>query len=148
MELREFVAETLTQLCGAVVDAQKATESMGAVVSPRIIGTEKNGFRAASDEESNWGVLKVHFDIALSVTENKKSKTGGNAKFSLSVGNTTLSLGGGAEEKTQKDNSDSTKVNFDIPIIIPSLSVKEAVKILEKRPLPEMPQYYPRHRIR
>jgi hypothetical protein len=122
MELREFVAQTLTQITEGVVDAQKAVHSKGAGVNPAMhnIAKEADGgysfFGWASGKGSN-PVFLVNFDVAVTATEGTQTKGG----IGIAVG----ILGAGSQGQSDKNSSAVSRIQFKVPLILPLQKEKE-----------------------
>ena len=94
MDIKEFVAETLSQIVDGVVDAQQRTSEKKAAIVPY-----------------NKYDQKVCFDVAVTVVENKE--TTGKA------GITVWSIGGGVSGKSETSRSTVSRIKFEIPIDLP-----------------------------
>lgn len=107
MELKEFVSETLTQICEGVKDAQSKCGTLGARVNPAIDGDNV----IISNHPSFWKCSKVHFSITLQSIEGDKGRSG----IGVLLANVSL---GTAEEKSQSSSS-ATSVEFSVPVGLP-----------------------------
>jgi len=81
MELSEFVSQTLIQITQGVVNAQTALSPLGARVNPKLAnllpkGEKSYGAFAWADGEGANPVLLVKFDVAVTTTEETKTKGG------------------------------------------------------------------------
>jgi hypothetical protein len=100
MNIKEFVSDSLVQICEAVLDAQEKTSKSGARVNPY--------FRRAKPEEA---AQVVKFDLAVTVSQQANGKAGGEIKI---LG---ASLGGGGELATSEQTI--SRIKFEIPIDLP-----------------------------
>lgn len=117
MELKEFVAQALTQITEGVAGAQVNLHSSGARVNPRLRSLlpqgEKNFASVGwADGESGNPVLMVKFDVAVTASEGTKTKGG--------IGVVTGILSLGSTGATDKDNTSATRISFQVPLMLPS----------------------------
>lgn len=120
MELKDFVANSIIEICEGIKIAQDKTQELGAFVSPRMY----NEKYMADKNRSSMISEKISFDVAIEVTDeghqNKSIKSGGGLKiasFHLGIEGDKSNL------QTQKENHIS-RIKFEIPVrwpvIIPS----------------------------
>lgn len=102
MELREFVAQTLTQIFQGVREAQSATAALGARVNP--------GRLTFADGVREHVTQRVAFDVALTVdkSDTKEGKVGVAAVFAAGVAG-----------KLDSRNQVVSRVSFSVPIELP-----------------------------
>lgn len=115
MELKAFVAETLSQIIEGVRSAQAKLKDSGgseAVVNPPVRSTVPAEFFGPL----NLPVVRVKFAVNLTVSESKSKKGG------LKVAAAVLSVGGSAE--TGAANTSATTIRFQVPIVLPGSSFK------------------------
>lgn len=114
MDIKDFVADTLTQICEGVVEAQARTEPLGACVSPRM---SKEG-RPATPYVEHTKTQNISFDIAVEVVQSSE-QTKDKPKFSIEVASISASLGSGSKKEDTNSNKDAIRIQFDIPICLP-----------------------------
>lgn len=116
MELKEFITETLSQIIDGVSEVQEKYKNQNVLVNPdNYSGTNgeyrlppKSGYYIPSPK-----VQHINMDIALTITENAGQKSGiGIAKV----------ISAGISSETNAQNSTISKVKFDIPICLPTVS--------------------------
>lgn len=119
MELRDFVAQTLTEIAEGVVQAQESLAPIGAKVNPKISRVlpkgEKNYevFGWADGEGAN-PILLVSFDVAVTASE------GTNTKGGIGVVTGIVSLGStGSTGSTDKNETAVSRLSFKIPLLLP-----------------------------
>lgn len=108
MDLRKFIAETLTQIVCGIKDAQenmvdfqkeKESEYTAPYINPNPVS------------EHHKKLSEIEFDVAVTVSDGKSAEGGGG----LSV--MGVSLGGkGTSEQT---NSSVSRIKFSIPVSYP-----------------------------
>lgn len=111
MELKDFVAQTLTQLIEGVVASQKAGSAHGATVNPQInpmSDSSKHGFVHCYEGFAQV----VRFDVALTVTEGTGTKGG----IGVFAGPVNL----GSSGQSSSSNSSVSRVQFNVPLILPN----------------------------
>lgn len=107
MELKDFVAETIVQICEGIQEAQKRTAGTDAVIAAPVQG---NGLWTAKGERQY--AQTVHFEVLL---EEKKTRgAGGKVTVGISV------LKGGLNAEGEKNSHTAQRVSFDIPVVWPS----------------------------
>ena len=110
MELREFVAETLTQIAEGVVRAQKDVQVLGATVNPQGVKTTASYWYLENGSSAN--VQLVEFDVSL--TETEASKTG--ARIGVLFG----SIGAGAHGASEIGSNAMNRIKFNVPMVLPT----------------------------
>jgi len=114
MELKDFVAQTLTQIIEGVRQSQANASAHGALVNPHL--------NPMSGKSSDHGFLNcpegfaqvVKFDVALTVTEG----TGTKAGIGVFAGPVSL----GSSGQSNSSNSSISRVQFNVPVILPPQS--------------------------
>ena len=113
MELREFVAVTLTQIVEGVKEAQTRSKDHGAQVNPSLSTSAelaaKHGILIASGSAAQL----VQFDVALTATEGTRTKGG----IGVVVGVVAL----GSTGQSQAENSSVSRVKFSVPLVLPDM---------------------------
>lgn len=105
MELQEFISSTLQQIMNGVKDAQAQVKDTGGYIGPG--GTH---FDPALE--------MVHFDVAVTVSENTETQGGGKIKvFSFFS----------AEGKASKaaETACVSRITFDVPTVLPRMPQKD-----------------------
>ncbi|MBN1845641.1 MAG: hypothetical protein JW810_08165 [Sedimentisphaerales bacterium] len=95
MDIKEFVSQTIKQIIDSVLELQTQTHDTNAVVVPY------------GDSRRN-----IEFDIAVTVVES--TETGGKAGISV------FSVGAGITGKTGSSSSTVSRINFEIPLDLPT----------------------------
>ncbi|MBD8899684.1 hypothetical protein [Rhodanobacter sp. DHG33] len=111
MELKDFVAQTLTQIIEGVVASQKAVATHGATINPLInpmSDSSKHGFISCYEGFAQV----VRFDVALTVTEGMGTKGG----IGVFAGPVSL----GSSGQSNSSNSSVSHVQFNVPLILPN----------------------------
>ena len=117
VELKDFVAQALTQITEGVAEAQENLHSSGARVNPRLRNVLPQGDKnfaslGWADGEGGNPVLMVKFDVAVTASEGTKTKGG--------IGVVTGILSLGSTGATDKDNSSATRISFQVPRMLPA----------------------------
>lgn len=118
MELKDFIAQTTSQIMQGVKEAQRLAQESGGAVNPKgqlYLAADAAPFM---DKDTTRIGDFIHFDVAVEVTEGK-GKSGG-AKISVP---TIGGLGGQLNEERQ-DKSIS-RVSFRLPVIYPKGKYEE-----------------------
>jgi hypothetical protein len=124
LQLKDFVAQSLIQITEGVVEAQSGLVNYGAKVNPALTNLLPKGernygaFGWAKGEGSN-PVLVVNFDVAVTATEGTKTKGG----IGVVVG--VISLG--STGATDKENSSLSRLQFQVPLLLPLQPAKDSV---------------------
>lgn len=122
MELKDFIAQTISQIMEGVKEAQKLAKKAGGAVNPKgqlYSSAESAPFQ---DRETTRIGDFINFDVALEVTE-EKAESGGAKLSILSVGKI------GGELSGKRENRSINRVNFRLPVIYPKGDYKEKDKI-------------------
>lgn len=112
VELKDFISTTLTQLIDGIMNAQEYAKDKGAIVNP------EDGFQSDLNKLSRlFGsdhrlVHIIEFDVAVTVAEDKQFKGG--------VGIVIPELSLGYQRKTDNLRSAVSRVQFSIPIVLPT----------------------------
>ena len=112
MDLKEFVAETLTQIVGGVSEAQGRVTEMQAKVSPRLNGSPTHAVQHGYLSADGGAAQIVQFDVALTVKE------GAGTKGGLGIVAGAVSLG--TSGQSSSENSSVSRVKFSVPITLPN----------------------------
>jgi hypothetical protein len=122
MELKDFIAQTISQIMEGVKEAQKLAEKLGGGVNPKgqvYLTAESAPFM---DKETTRIGDFIHFDVEVEVTEGKTES--GGAKISIP------SIGGfGGKLSRKKQNRSINRVKFRLPVIYPKGKFNEKERI-------------------
>jgi len=114
MELGEYIATTLTQIISGVSTAMDTLENAE-------VGDRKRAFINPASEDSIYAPAQdISFEIAVTLEEN--GKKGGGAKLSV------LGASIGIDGKTEVSNRAINKINFSIPVSLPSVPTRKFQK--------------------
>lgn len=109
VELKDFIAETLSQIICGVEDAQN-----------RIAESNRSGAIAPTGQGTNDDTVlnqTVEFDIAVAAESGKKTSGG----IGIIVGAINL----GSSGKSSSEKSSSNRVKFSVPIHLPGQRIKQ-----------------------
>lgn len=118
MDLRNFVKETLVQIAQGIDDASTALEGSKAIVNPRsVVGAHgTNDAKVygylSEDKKMLQVVQSISFDVAVSVAQGTETKGG----VGLMVGVVAL----GSQGKSDASNASQSRIQFTIPMVLPS----------------------------
>lgn len=115
MELKNFVADTLTQICQGIQIAQENTKAMGAFVSPRMA---RDG-QAADASSQAFATHSVSYDVALEVVDQEQSKAGAGLVGTFKVVVASLKGSGSLEQTNRNEAKYISRIRFDVPVIYP-----------------------------
>lgn len=114
MDLRNFIAETLTQIIGGITDAQKNMMEFQKDKESEYTAPYVNP-NPSSDNHKK--LSDVDFDVAVTVSEGKSVEGSGG----LSVMGVSLGGKGGSEQT----NSSVSRIKFSIPVSYPYVYKKK-----------------------
>lgn len=120
MQLKDFVAGTLTQLVEGVVAGHNAVYQLGGRVNPVLslikdgVSLQKapSGYLPPSSSSSEYSTTFVDFDIAIIASEDSSSKGG----FGIFVG----AIGAGAAGQATSASSQHSRIKFSLPVALPT----------------------------
>ena len=122
MELKDFIAQTISQIMEGVKESQELADKVGGAVNPKgqaYLTAESAPFM---DKETTRIGDFIHFDVEVEVIEGKGES--GGAKISIpSVG------GFGGKLSRKRQNRSINRVNFRLPVIYPKGDFKEKGRI-------------------
>ena len=123
MELKDFIAQTISQVMEGVKESQELAKKVGGAVNPKgqvYLIAEAAPFQ---DKETTRIGDFINFDVEVEVIE-RKAETGGAKISILSVGG----FGGWLSRKWQ--NRSINRVNFRLPVIYPKGDYIEKERII------------------
>jgi hypothetical protein len=113
MDLKTFVAETLSEIAEGVAEAQKRCAALGARVNPNIRGNWPASHADIWADDTSAPAQLVYFDVALSATEGSGKKGGAGVTVA-----SVFSAGRSAE--SQGERSASSRIKFYVPLVLPA----------------------------
>lgn len=120
MELKDFIAETLTAIVEGSIAAQERVSGKGAHVNP--VGLTRTvkaiGENAVWDNTTNNFARSVTFDVGVTIEEGVQT----NAKIGVLSGLISAGAGGQSDMRQQA----VSRVSFTIPILLPGSQVAGA----------------------
>ncbi len=122
MDLKDFVAGSLTQIVEGIKKAQEGTANTGALISPagaNIASRKETPIMRTPDGHAY--LHDVQFDVAVTVSDEKEAGAGA----SLRIFGAKL----GAEGAVTYQNAAVSRVQFSVPVVWPGQILPE----LEKR---------------
>jgi len=115
MELKTFVAQSLTEIIEGVKEAQSVTKTTGAVVSPSgLMWSGGENPKPLHTKNPNTPLVDLfEFDVAVTVTSEAAKEGKGGIKVAF------VNIGGGVE--TSESASSISRIKFSVPVILPML---------------------------
>ena len=117
MELKTFVAESLTQICEGISEAQKNVAKLGAYISPRLASEN----RTANDKSVARHASKISFDVAIEVINDSTTGSSVEGGGKLNVLALCSRVTGEKTEEMHSKSSTVSRLIFDLPVIWPSV---------------------------
>ena len=123
MELKNFVEESLVQICEGIKGAQARTEGSGAYISPRM---SDSGNASSSDKIFIHKVHNVDFDVAIEVSTQNSQSNKNESKFSIAIATIfSGNIQGGTHNEQKGQDSNISRLKFSIPVCWPCIPVRE-----------------------
>ncbi len=120
MELKEYVCQTIVQICQGVKEAQKECAEMGAIVNPAVtFGEDGEFFIPTNPSKGKVGRRVQMIDIDATLTDSSSDTSGGHLGLSVSF----LGVKFGEDQKTGKESTNH--VHFSVPVALPSVEVED-----------------------
>lgn len=113
MELKEFVSETLTQICEGVKDAQQRCADMGALINP-MLDVKTCNAEVYKHDGKDYPATAVKSNVGLTEVSTNGGKTG----IGVFLGKVSL----GKETAKESQSQMVTSVEFAITIVPPYIS--------------------------
>lgn len=118
MKLEEFITESLLQIVNGVLDDQRQDLPFNAEISPYIRVDNVKGDEKRMKPQYSWQhATPIKFDIAVTVEQTK----GG-------IGIVAGALALGSQGKTDKLNNSISRLQFEVPVIMPHYKEKDIKK--------------------
>ena len=118
MELKDFIAQTISQIMEGVIEAQGLAQKSGGAVNPKGQMYLAPDAAPLMDKGTTRIGDFINFDVAIEVTEGKEES--GGAKISVP---TIGGLGGKLFRKLE--NKSVSRVSFRLPVIYPKGTYEE-----------------------
>ena len=115
MDLKNFITETLKQICEATIETQEyfSVKNINAIVNPLGINTNNAGLvHSPRTAGSVRKIENIYFDVAVGIEKNDGHEIGGK----LSVIGITL----GADKNKSNKASNQSNIKFQIPCVLPN----------------------------
>lgn len=112
MELKEFVKDTILQICNGVKEAQDAGKEIGAVINPPMRSAEQGIVHEKGDR---YIALRLKTDIHFKAVLQQAKGDNGRQGIGVMLGNVVL----GASKDERQDLSSLTSVDFSVPVALP-----------------------------
>ncbi len=113
MDLKTFVAETLTQIVEGVSDAQKriAEANVGAAINPGVVD--------ASAKRKIGRASPVEFDVAIVIAEESSTRAAAEASVGF-LAVVTAKIAGKAEASEAARNEAISRIKFSVDLAQPA----------------------------
>ena len=109
MELKDFVSQSIVQICDGVADArrQKGADVVNPGISMRISDKDLHN-RGNLVAERGRIIREIEFDVAVTTSEGTKTKG--------AIGILVAGLGLGSQGQTDKASGSVSRIKFSVPI--------------------------------
>lgn len=111
MELKEFITQTLNNIVDGIADAQAHALEKQAMINPSCTVRSEETIVYHTVMGPAFTVQVIEFDIAVTVTDEDKSKGG--------IGVLSAVLNVGVQGEANKINNETSRVKFSIPVVFP-----------------------------
>ncbi len=111
MNLKDFIAESLTQIVQGVQQAQDNFKGSEARISPQMRMTQKEHSIGAAEGYGGQPVSYVSFDVSVVASEGTGTKGG--------IGILVGAIGLGSQGQSEKASSNESRIKFQIPVMLP-----------------------------
>jgi hypothetical protein len=124
MDLKDFVAGSLTQIIQGIQAAQADTDGTGAWIIPAgSVLARREGSTVVRTAQGEGYLHDVHFDVAITVSDEQAAKAGAGIKvFGAKLG---------AEGNVTYQNAAVSRVQFTVPVVWPGQTQPELERRLE-----------------
>jgi hypothetical protein len=124
MDLKDFVAGSLTQIVQGIQKAQADTAGTGAWIIPAgSVLTPREKSTVLRTAQGEGYLHDVHFDVAITVSDEQAAKAGAGIKvFGAKLG---------AEGNVTYQNAAVSRVQFTVPVVWPAQTQPELERRLE-----------------
>jgi hypothetical protein len=119
MDIKQFLSESINEIVDGVVLAQEKTRSKGAIVNPSGLNFKSEAFPMFNIDD-NSATAVIDFDLAITISEDKKSETKLNVSAGIFGIGAKGDVGGGSSEK----ESNIHRLKFKIPVHLPVQKAK------------------------
>ena len=137
MELKDFVSNSIVQICEGIKDAQTKTEKIGACVSPRLT---RDGAAALSNVIAVGSVSTITFDIATEAVDESRSNNTTKTEGTINVLGSKIGMNGNKQREENGRNSEVSRLQFAVNVFWPSITLidpgfegSNSIKFLQKR---------------
>lgn len=114
MDLKDFIASTLTQIVEGVAQSSDAVSRAGGAINPAFLASTTSAERVGSTKDgSNTPVYAVSFDVAVVASSTDSLDAG--AKLTVA---SVFSVGGKAT--TSERDEVTSRIKFMIPLLLPT----------------------------
>ena len=113
IELKEFVAQALTQIIDGIAEAQSHAKDKGAKINPRGLFVSAEGNLTAPKHSANPSRTPqiVDFDLAITVSDARTQRAG--------IGIFVADVGIGGQAKDESGTITLSRLKFSIPVLFP-----------------------------
>jgi hypothetical protein len=112
MNLKQFVSESLTEICEGVNEAASKVKALGGEVNPSVMGGSEDYVKSGRFMVGQRKIgTTVAFDVAVTVTEGTETKGG------IGILSGVVNLGSSGQSKDSA--SSATRIKFEVPITLP-----------------------------
>ncbi|MBW1246193.1 hypothetical protein I7860_05810 [Pseudomonas tolaasii] len=117
MDLKDFIATSLSQIAEGILVASETLADTDAVVNPTHLAThsrDSQGFGRTLLDQSERGRLveRVNFDVAVTTEDSTAGKAG------LKVGAASFGINAGGDMSSKAGQA--SRIQFGIPMVFPS----------------------------
>jgi hypothetical protein len=117
MELKEFIAKSLSQIAEAVAEADTRLAPLGGCVNPRNVVTSNRGdgiygvYVEKGGKDCHRTVDVITFDVAVTAKEGTETQGG--------IGILAGAINLGSKGKSDDQKTNESRLHFRIPILLP-----------------------------
>ena len=132
MELKDFVAQTITEITRGILQAQEENKDTNLIIAPHVSKEGTIAETSGRPEKPSF----LHFELNIAATSSSSEDGELAAKFKLQVVNFSMEIGGKSKGKHDQSDTSIQQVSFDLPVVWPTRhEQKEQDKFT---PLPEV----------